>query len=253
TPAVIGVAGCISVRPSITVPAWRRAWAARRLTDPASTPSASARHGFKQRTSAVSSTSWLVEPKCTKAAARASTRATCSVSALTSGTASEPERLLSAASASGDRLRSAQALAMTWAASGGTRPASASAPASARSKSSIARTNASAESARVNDSRAKPRPTIFRVGARALDLDEDRFAGAAQPNVPAIERGIRGIARRDQGSDPLRIPDRAGQGIVLDRLERSQEHPRLHGLQEPAREDRHADLGRVRLAALALE
>ena len=50
---------------------------------------------------------------------------------------------------------------MTWAASWGTMPASASAPASARSKSSIARTNASADSAWVKASRAKLRPTMF--------------------------------------------------------------------------------------------
>ena len=62
SPAVIGVAGCIKVRPSITAPAWRRAWPASRPADAARTPSASVRHGFRHRTSAVSRTSWLVEP-----------------------------------------------------------------------------------------------------------------------------------------------------------------------------------------------
>ena len=50
---------------------------------------------------------------------------------------------------------------MTRAASGGMTPASASAAASARSKSSMARTNASAESAWTKASRAKLRPTMF--------------------------------------------------------------------------------------------
>jgi hypothetical protein len=45
-------------------------------------------------------------------------------------------------------------------------PASPSARASARSKSSIARTNAAAEKTWVNASRAKPRPTMF-TGALA--------------------------------------------------------------------------------------
>src|SRR2546425_1822866 len=189
-----------------------------------------------------------------KAAARVSARATCSVSALTRGTASEPERLPSMASASGAGLRSVQALPMTRAASWGMTPTSASAPASACSKSSIARTNASAENARVNVSRAKLRPTRFTaIDARALVLDEDRFAGSAQPNIPPIDLRIAGITSRDQRAEPVGIADGAGQRIVLDRLERGEEHTGLQGLQEPAREDRDADLGRVRLAAWAPE
>src|SRR5438093_1537014 len=161
----------------------------------------------------------------------------CSVSARTNGTASEPERLASAASASGAGRRSAQTRAMMFAASGGTMPASASAAASARSKSSIARTNASADSAWVNASRAKPRPTMF-TSARALELDEQRFAGAPQADVPAIDPRIAGIANRDQRAQPLGIADRAGQRIVLHHFERSEEHARVQGTEEPAGEER---------------
>jgi len=49
------------------------------------------------------------------------------------------------------------------------------------------------------------------------------------------------------------IGQRAGQGIVLDRVERGQEDTRLHALEQAASEDRDADLRRVRLAARALE
>src|SRR5262245_48286141 len=143
---------------------------------------------------------------------------------------------------------------MTSAASWGTTPTSPSARASARSKSSIARTNASADSARVNASRAKVRPTRFTtIGARALQLDEHRFAGAAQPDVPPINLWIVGVGSRDERAKPLEIADRAGEGIVLDQVDRREEHPRVQGLQEPASEERHADLGGVGLAALALE
>src|SRR5262245_26197443 len=143
---------------------------------------------------------------------------------------------------------------MTSAASWGTTPTSPSARASARSKSSIARTNASADSARVNASRAKLRPTRFTtIGARALELDEHRFAGAAQPDVPPIDPWIVGVGSRDERAESLDVADRAGQGIVLDQLDRREEHPRSQGLQEPAGEDRHADLGRIGLAARTLE
>src|SRR5262245_15620254 len=143
---------------------------------------------------------------------------------------------------------------MTSAASWGTTPTSPSARASARSKSSIARTNASADSARVNASRAKVRPTRFTtIGVPALELDEHRFAGPAQPRVPPIDLWIVGVGSRDERAEPLEIVDRAGQGIVLDQLDRREEHPRVQGLQEPAGEARHADLGRVGLAARAFE
>src|SRR5262249_10273795 len=146
----------------------------------------------------------------------------------------------------------AKARAMTRAASGGTMPASASAPASARSKSSIARTNASADSAWVKESRAKPRPTMFTSAARALVLDEHRFAGAAQAHVPAIELGILLVAGRDQRAEPLGIADGAGQGIVLDRFERGEEDAGLQRLEKSTREDRDTDLRHVGLAARAL-
>ena len=81
------------------------------------------------------------------------------MSARTSGTASDPDRLPSLARASGCRLRSAQAVAMTCAASDGMTPTSPWATASARSKSSIPRTNASGDRAWVNASRAKLWPT----------------------------------------------------------------------------------------------
>ena len=55
-------------------------------------------------------------------------------------------------------------------------------------------------------------------GARALELDEDRFAGSPQPNVPAIDVRSTGIASRDQRAEPLGIADGARQGIVLDRF-----------------------------------
>src|SRR2546425_4358001 len=183
-----------------------------------------------------------------KAAARASARATCSVSALTSGTASEPERLPSRASISGDRLelRSVQAFAMSRAASWGTIPTSAWAAASARSKSSIARTNASAEKAWVNASRAKLRPTRFTaIGARALVLDEDSFAGSPEPDVPPISLRIAGVAGRDQRAAPVGSTDGAGEGIVLGRVERGEQHARLQRLQQAPREGRDAELGRV--------
>src|SRR6188474_1140174 len=107
---------------------------------------------------------------------------------------------------------------MRRAASAGMTPASASAAASARSKSSMDRTNASADSAWAQASRAKLRPTRFT--ARLLDLYEHRLAGAAQPDVPPVDLRMRGIARGDQRAEPLGIADGAGQGIVLDRLER---------------------------------
>jgi hypothetical protein len=80
---------------------------------------------------------------------------------LASRSVSSASITLPLASASGDSRRSEHAPAITRAASWGMTPASASAPASARSKSSIARTNASAESAWTNVSRAKLRPTMF--------------------------------------------------------------------------------------------
>src|SRR5262245_163677 len=96
-------------------------------------------------------------------------------------------------------------------------PASPSAAASARSKSSMARTNASPDNALVNASRAKPRPTMF---TNALVLDEHRFARAAQPHVPVVELRVLGVAGRDQRAEPLGIADGAGEGIVLDRFDR---------------------------------
>src|SRR2546428_9479373 len=111
-------------------------------------------------------------------------------------------------------------------------PTSASAPASARSKSSIACTNAWAENACTNASRAKLRPTIFSaIGARALELDEDRFAGSPQPNVPAIDVQSAGVASRDQRAEPFGIAHGARQWIVLDRRYRGQGHAGLHGFQ----------------------
>src|SRR5437667_2832531 len=129
-------------------------------------------------------------------------------------------------------------------------PAAPSASASARSKSSIARTNASAENAWANVSRAKLRPTRF---TGASELDEDRFAGAAQSDIPPINLRILVVSGRDQRAETLGIADRAGEGIVLDHRQRSEEHSGVQRLQEPAGEDRDADLGRVRLAGRALE
>src|SRR4029450_4702578 len=98
-------------------------------------------------------------------------------------------------------------------------PASASASASARSKLSIAQTKASADSAWANDSRAKLRPTMFTTG-EALGLDEHRRAGAPQASVPAVGLRIAGIGGSDERAEPLGIADGAGQGIILDRVER---------------------------------
>src|SRR2546427_9035554 len=110
---------------------------------------------------------------------------------------------------------------MTRAASWGMTPTSASAAASARSKSSIARRNASGENAWVKVSRAKLRATrLTAIGARALELDEDCFARSAQPDVPPIDLRILGVACGDQGAEPLGVGDRAGEGIVLDHFER---------------------------------
>src|SRR5215470_15086686 len=132
-------------------------------------------------------------------------------------------------------------------------PTSPSARANARSKSSIARTKASADRAQVNASRAKVRATRFTaIGARALELDEYRFAGSAQPNVPPIGLRIAGVRSRDERAKPLGIADGAGQGIVLHQVEGREEHPRVQGLQETTGEDRDADLGRIALAARAL-
>src|SRR5512138_855143 len=142
---------------------------------------------------------------------------------------------------------------MTRADSWGMTPTSPSARASARSKSSMARTNASADRARVNASRAKVRPTRFTTfGARGLDLDEYCFAGPAQPHVPPIGLWILGVGSRDERAEPLGVADGAGQGIVLHQVDGRQEYPRVQGLQEPAGEDRDADLGRVGLAVRAL-
>src|SRR5262245_52315607 len=142
---------------------------------------------------------------------------------------------------------------MTRAASRGITPTSACALASARSKSSMARTNASAENACANASRAKLWPTMFSAIGRALVLDEDRFAVSPQPDVPPIELRIAGLSSRDQRAEPVGIADRAGERIVLDHFERAEEHAGLERLQESAREDLDADLWRVRLAAWALE
>src|SRR5262249_57531686 len=132
---------------------------------------------------------------------------------------------------------------MTRAASAGTTAASASASASARSKSSIALTNASADSARANESRAKLRATRFTATrARALELDEDRFAVSPEPNVPPIDLRIAGITRRDQRAESFGIADGSGQRVVLDRVERGDEHPRLHGLHQASPQTAHPDL-----------
>src|SRR5437762_7890502 len=137
---------------------------------------------------------------------------------------------------------------MTRAASWGMTPTSASAPASARSKSSMARTNAWPENAWVKVSRAKLFPTrltaIDAPGSLgcALELEEDRLARSPQPDVPPIHLGILGVEGGDQRLEAIRIGDRAGEGIVFDHLERGEEHARMQRLQEPAREDRDADL-----------
>src|SRR5262245_62655062 len=130
---------------------------------------------------------------------------------------------------------------MARAASRGMTPASACASASARSKSSMARTNASADSACVNASRAKLRPTMV-MAARALELDEDRFACSPEPDVPAVALRIAGITSRDQGPQPVGVADGASQWIVLDRVDRGEEHPSANGPQEPAREAGPAEL-----------
>src|SRR5262245_18330107 len=107
-------------------------------------------------------------------------------------------------------------------------PTSPSARAIARSKSSIARTKASADRARVNASRAKVRATRFTsVGARALELDESRFADLGNPDVPPIDLRIAGVMSRDERAKPLGIADGAGQGIVLHQVEGREEHLRV--------------------------
>src|SRR5262252_9289799 len=132
-------------------------------------------------------------------------------------------------------------------------PTSPSARANARSKSSIARTKASADRARVNASRAKVRATRFtEIGARAIELDEYSFAGHAEPDVPPVDLRIAGVRSRDERAKPLGIANVVVQGIVLHQVEGREEHPRVHGLQEPTGEDRDADLRRIALAVRAL-
>src|SRR5439155_556017 len=81
--------------------------------------------------------------------------------------------------------------------------------------------------------RAKLRATMFTATrARALELDEDRFAVSPEPNVPPIDLRIARITRPDQRAESFGIADGPGQRVVLDRVERGEEHAGLHGLQE---------------------
>ena len=73
-PAVIGSAGCSSVRPSIGVARCSCARRASERTVASRARSVSSRHVRRQSAIAVSSTSWLVAPKCTCFAAAADAR-----------------------------------------------------------------------------------------------------------------------------------------------------------------------------------
>ena len=203
SPAVIGTAGCMSVRPSIGVGAMLARAAARPRTAASSARSASSRQGLRQSAIAVSSTSWLVAPKCTCGRVRRRVSPTsASRSMLTSGTASVAERLASATSvvdvdaqrsARGhDRLRRGglgdQALCGL-----GLRRAP------TRTRASRARTRA-----RRTPSRRRAGRACGRRGSRhGVRREEDRLAVALQAHVPAIlgrlrrrDERVRGAARR---------------------------------------------------------
>ena len=143
-PNVIGGAGCRSVRPSMIV----RACASDScLSAPSSRACSAARMAIARRSVsaiAVSATSWLVAPKCTKSALFGSRDRTCVASAVTKPMDTVPvlraERPISAAS----RLSMVE-LAIAAAASRGISPTAASACANAISKSSIAWSNERSE------------------------------------------------------------------------------------------------------------
>ena len=94
TPNVVGTACWVSVRAAITVPLWRVIRAASRSAWPRMSVRSPATASWAISISAVSSTSWLVRPRCSQAAAG------CSSSSAERSSATSPITGLPPASAS---------------------------------------------------------------------------------------------------------------------------------------------------------
>ena len=131
-------AGCISVRPSSGASPSRSASASSAVISACRSVSTSASARRVASTIALSITSWLVLPQWTHCAAPASACATACVSCPTSGIARLPARPAACTRAGMSMHSARQAAAMAAAAAAGITPSSASAWASAASKSSIA-------------------------------------------------------------------------------------------------------------------
>ncbi len=150
-------AGCISVRARIGVAACRFACASSACAAFARSASTSATASRVTSAIALSITSWLVLPKCTKATASALNTPTASFRLLTSGIATLPARPLSRTILATSNSSTLQLPVIECAADSGMRPSAACARASAASKRSIASTKLwSLKAARVSDVERKP-------------------------------------------------------------------------------------------------
>ena len=147
-PKVVGTACCSSVLAAMTVWRCRSARAAHSAASPSSSARVIAVARWATSTAAVSRMSWLVAPWCTWRRAGSGTAA---LTERTSGMTGFPPCLAARPSAAGSSAAGSiaagssnllQAPAMALAASGGIRPAAASARASAASASSMARSHA---------------------------------------------------------------------------------------------------------------
>ena len=191
-PKVVGEACCSRVRAAMRVDRCCSARAAAAADRRATSPRTRSITRRNTSISAVSSTSWLVAPKCTHLA---TSGGSCRRNSATRGMAGLAPRRPARPRAEGSMSMSWQPRTMAAAALVGTRPTSASAVARAASNSSMEATQARSEVASISSSVLNTGPN--RPLAGSPGGKEHRLLVALQPNVEAV-RGAVGWARCHQ-------------------------------------------------------
>ena len=209
-PKVVGEACCSRVRAAMGVDRYRSARVAAAAASRAR--SSSTRSSTRRSTSirAVSSTSWLVAPKC---AHRTASAGSWRRSSATRGMTGLAPRRAAWPRAAGLTTISRQRCAMAVAASDGTRPSSASARARAASKSSMAATQARSEVASASSSVVNIGPNRPPAGS-SPGGKEDRLLIALEVDIETVRRGPRLALRNQAASERRRPPTLANTGSV---------------------------------------
>ena len=227
---MIGVAGCSSVRPSITAPAWRRAWAARRRTAAAST-----RVGVGEARLQAQDQRGIEHVLARRAVVHEGRRARVGARDLLGEGFDQRNRQRAGLLALGGQRvgRQTQLRARGGDDPGGVRRDDTGVGLGGGQRALEVEHGAHERlgGERLDEGLAGEAAAddVHDPPPRTLGVDEHRLAAALQPDVPAIDRGIVRISRGDQRAEAVGIGERAGQGIVLDRVERGQEDTRLHG------------------------